>query len=124
MMTKHLEDAELIAFFDWVTWQSKKNPILQVIHHVENERRCTPQQGSRRKRKGVRAGIPDIVAPIPSGDFHGLYIEMKTEKGKLSVEQERMIRLLHGLGYCVRVAYSAKQAIDILEAYLKAPKIH
>jgi hypothetical protein len=123
-MTKNLEDAELIAFFDWVAWQSKRNPILQVIHHVENERKCSIAQGNRRKRKGVKAGIPDIVCPIPSGDFHGLYIEMKTKKGKISPEQERMMRLLHGLGHCVRVAYSGKEAISILEAYLKAPRIH
>lgn len=116
-MKKFSEDAELIAFFDWLSWQIKRNPILEVVHHVENERRCTPVQGARRKRKGVRSGIPDIVAPIPSNDYHGLYIEMKRKGGKVSDSQERIMAVLSALGYSVKIAYSADQAIQIFKDY-------
>jgi len=113
------EDAELIAFFDWVRWQQIRNPMLAVIHHVQNEGKTTLAQGARNKAKGKRAGVPDITVPIPNGKFHGLYIELKTTSGKISAAQKEFITLLHGLGYCVRVAFSSLGAIDILKDYLK-----
>lgn len=118
----HIEDSELIAFFDWIEWQIKKYPFLKVVHHVENERQCTPTQGNRRKRKGVRAGILDISAPIPRGFYHGLYIEMKKEGGKISSEQNEIITYLKELGYYVAVAYSADEAINIFTRYMKLGK--
>jgi len=117
-VTKHLEDAELIAFFDWVRWNEKKNPILQVIHHVPNEGKTTLAGGARKKRKGCRAGILDISCPIPKGQYHGLWIELKTTTGKLSIEQKKMMEILHALGHCVRVAYSGEEAIKIFKGYM------
>lgn len=117
-MTKHLEDAELIAFFDWVRWQEKKNPVLKVIHHVPNEGKTTLAGGARKKRKGCRAGILDINVPIPKGDYCGLWIELKTIKGKVSVEQKKIIEILHRLGHCIRIAYSGEEAINILKWYM------
>ncbi len=119
-MTKHLEDAELIAFFDWVRWNEKKNPILKTIFHVENERKCTPAQGARRKRKGVRAGIPDIIVPISRRPFCGLFIELKTDKGKVSKEQKEIMAMLYSLGHAVYIARSGKEAIDLVTNYLKS----
>lgn len=113
------EDGELIKFFEWLAWQTIQRPEFAVVHHVENERRTSWSQGKTRKQKGVKAGIPDIVAPIPRGRFPGLYIEMKSEHGKLSDKQKTMCELLHSLGHCVRLARSADEAIEIFKKYIK-----
>jgi len=113
------EDAHLILFFDWLAWQTIKNPILEVVFHVENERKCTPRQGAYRKRKGVKKGIPDIICPIPRAEYHGLVIELKTETGKLSKDQIRMLKHFHGLGWCARVAKGGQMAIDVFKEYMR-----
>jgi hypothetical protein len=89
------------------------------VHHVENERRTSWAAGKIRKAKGVKAGIPDIVVPIPKGRFSGLYIEMKLPGEKPSPAQVTMIEILHLLKHCVRVAYSADEAIEIFKKYIK-----
>ena len=119
MRKSSIEDSELIAFFDWLRWQEKLNPVLKVVHHVPNEGKTTLAGGARKKRKGCRAGIPDISCPIPSGEYHGLYIEMKRDKNqKPSAAQKEILAILHSLGHCVRMAYSGEQAIKIFKDYL------
>lgn len=118
-MNNPSEDSELIAFFDYIRWQETLNPILSVIFHVENERKCSWAQGLIRKKKGVRAGVPDIIVPIPKGPFHGLFIELKLPGRKPTVTQQEYMIKLYTLGYCVKIAYSAEQAISILKEYLE-----
>lgn len=65
-----------------------KWPELALLYHIPNERYCTPVQGKQLKRAGVRSGVPDLCLPAPRGGYHGLYIEMKTEKGRTSHEQD------------------------------------
>lgn len=112
------EDAELILFFEWLSWQVKIDPRLACVHHVANERRVSWHYGKILKQKGVRSGVPDICAPIPSGKYHGLYIELKIKPNKLSKEQLDMLKLLHSLGHCAKVAWSGEEAIRIFREYL------
>lgn len=115
----NIEDSELIAFFDWLSWQQKTNPLLELVHHIANERKCTPAQGARLKRKGVRKGILDVNVPIPNQIYCGLWLEFKKKGEKPTKEQVNIMNLLHGAGHCVRVVYSSDEAIKTLKDYLK-----
>jgi hypothetical protein len=42
---------------------------------------------TRLKRKGCKAGVPDILIFEPRGKWHGLMIELKSANGKPSNEQ-------------------------------------
>lgn len=117
------EDDELIKFFEWISWMSISIPELKAVFHVANERKSTIQAGVRLKKKGVRSGIPDVFCLVPSKDYHGLLMEFKSEKGKLSKNQEEYLKLFHALGYCVRVPRSANEAISILKNYLSRSSI-
>lgn len=112
------EDEELIKFFDWLAWQEKQEPMLRIIHHVANERRASWAAGKRLKRKGVRKGILDVSCPIPRGRYHGLYVELKIRPNKLTEDQVEVMKILHGLGHCVRVAWSGDELIGIVKEYL------
>ena len=48
-----------------------------TVAHVPNEGKRSPQQGAKLKRMGMQKGFPDLVVPLPRGNYHGLYIEMK-----------------------------------------------
>lgn len=116
---KMYEDAELIKFFDFVQWQEKLDPRFEGIFHVANERRASWAAGKLLKQKGVRSGVCDIIVPIASSGYHGLFIELKIRPNKLTVEQSRFIDLMIYNGFCARVVWSGDEAIELLREYLR-----
>jgi hypothetical protein len=68
--------------------------------------------------EGQKAGIWDIFVPIPSGGYHGLFIEMKFNRNKLTDLQKEFGKFATQQGYCCKVAYSAEEAIEIIDEYL------
>ena len=71
------------------------------------------------KREGVKAGVPDIIFAYPSGQFHGLFIELKRRKGgTVSEEQKEMIELLRHQGYCAVVCKGCDEALEVLSGYI------
>ena len=115
---KFREDAELTAFFDFIRIKEASDPRLSVVFHVANERRVSPQAGRRLKKKGVKPGVPDVFVPIPSRNYHGMFIEFKIKPNKLTDIQINFGQQLVRHGYLVCVAYSSTEAIKILEDYL------
>lgn len=79
--------------------------------------------GAKMKREGLRKGMLDLQLAVPKmhqGEWcPGLWIEMKTPKGKLSQPQKQFIDLLRAKGYMVAVCHSLQGAIDTIEAYLR-----
>ncbi len=118
---------------------SIKRPILseaciqkaffQWISHYKNVRKLTfaiPNGGMRNikeafslKLQGVLAGVPDIFMAIPKNEFHGLFIEFKSEKGKLSLYQRNKIVDLEAQGYKVLVCKSLIESMDGVKEYLE-----
>lgn len=71
------------------------------------------------KRTGVSAGVPDLCIPIPSGGYHGLYIELKrVVGGTVSEKQQEWLDFLEGQGYYAKVAKGFDEARDMVMAYL------
>lgn len=74
----------------------------------------------RMKREGVRAGVPDVLLCVPSGDWHGLFIEFKAgKKGRVSDEQARLHGVFGQNGYKVAVCRTLDEAIEAVENHLK-----
>ncbi len=71
------------------------------------------------KKEGVRSGIPDLMLCVPRNGKAGLFIEMKTEKGVLTPEQRTIHPILKDLGYAVEVCRSTREAVNVIEAYLR-----
>jgi hypothetical protein len=59
------------------------------------------RQGARLRNAGMTAGVADLFLSIPSGDLAGLYIEMKTPKGRQQPNQKEFEEevIKHGYGY-------------------------
>ena len=97
-------------------------PELALLHHIENERSCTPQQGARRKRMGVKPGVPDLELPIARGGYHGLHIELKTETGTPTKDQLWWVEQLNAQGRYATVCHGWESAVRTIEWYLRLPK--
>jgi hypothetical protein len=70
------------------------------------------------KRTGVMAGVPDIVIPMPSNGYHGLFIELKRVKGgQLTASQRHWLEALKVQGYYAVVCNGADHAIQIVNSY-------
>ena len=61
-----------------------------------------------------------MCLPVARGGFHGLYIEMKAAKGRLSDEQKQWLLALKAQGYCTEIAHGWIEAKGFIEAYLLA----
>jgi len=110
------EDDICVQFVQYLTYKRLRH------HHSPNEIQRGGLggiiQGARNKKVGVSKGMLDYVIFLPNdGD---LYMEIKTDKGSLSTEQKEWIRFLREeTKNYAEVAYSLKEAISIVESYLK-----
>lgn len=106
------EAAEQIIVHEWV----KNNTDLPFIH-IANERRCSPQRGNLLRKMGVKKGVSDIFIPRANQDYHGLWIELKAQRGTLSRHQENFITQMRNENYFADVAFGANAAIEIIKAF-------
>lgn len=110
------ESAEQIAF---VQWCRLKGYPYDRIYAVENEGKKSPQAGSRAKQMGKRAGVSDLFLPVARSWYHGMYIEMKSDKGKVSDAQQQFIDEVRAEGYAAFVCYGRDEAIKAITEYCK-----
>jgi hypothetical protein len=66
--------------------------------------------------------VPDLFFPIPSGEYHGLFIEMKAQGGRPTPDQKRWIAKLSAKGYRATVCVGADAAICEIRNYLQKEK--
>lgn len=109
------EDNELIAVFDWL----KLKGLRRISWHTANERKVSAAAGARLKRKGVLAGVSDIIVARSRHNYHGLFVELKIEPNKLTKPQIEFIDIMREEGYCCHIAWSAEEAIQQIADYLE-----
>ncbi len=107
------------AFFEWVAYSKKKYPELELIYAIPNGGQRNIITARNLKLTGTKSGIPDIHLPVARQGYHGLWIEMKFGKNKLSDAQHEYIELLEKYGHCVQVCYSVDEAIAETLKYLE-----
>ena len=97
---------------------AKTQPILsEYLIHIPNGGYRRPKEAIKLKKMGVKAGVSDLFLAYPSPHYHGLWIELKGSKGKLSIEQEAWLKLMETAGYAVSVSYCIEETFDILQNY-------
>ncbi len=121
------------AVIKWWSWRCKDFDIPeQLLFAIPNGGRRSAISGSILKKEGLRVGCPDLFLAAPSGNqgifsgasdlpvykYAGMFLEMKTDKGVVSVEQFTFHALLIARGYRVEVCRSVEAAIKTIEDYL------
>lgn len=113
------ESQEQITIFQWADATKGVWPELGMLHAIPNGGLRSARTAARLKKEGVKPGVPDMFLPVPRGKWHGLYIELKASKGKVSENQKAWINALHALGYYTSVCFGADAAINRIQEYLK-----
>ena len=113
------EQQEQINLIKWTQQPSIRGvyPELALLFHIPNER-PDKVQAAILKKMGVKRGAPDLFLPVPSREYHGLFIEMKALSGRTSDDQIWWIEHLKANGYACSVCYGWKQATELLTWYL------
>lgn len=76
----------------------------------------------RLKLEGVSPGVPDLFIPVPANGFHGLFIEMKRQKGgSVSEGQKKWLALLNASHYKAVVCKGCDAAIACWLDYSLTP---
>lgn len=117
--THQSEDAEQEALFSWARAISCSCPCLEMLFHIPNGGRRDAITGAALKRRGVKAGVPDICLPVARGKHHGLFIELKVGSNKPTALQKDWLLRLDAQGYAVYVCYGWRDAAEKIENYLK-----
>ena len=118
-LTTPSEAEEQIAVMKWASMQENVFPCLKHLFHIPNGGGRNIAEAANLKRMGVKAGVPDLFLPYPAGDWHGLWIELKTERGRVMGAQREWVEYLQSQGYAAYVCRGAEQAINCLKEYLK-----
>lgn len=72
------------------------------------------------KRQGYKAGFPDLIVFARNNKYNMLFLEFKREKqGRLSEKQKDWITWLNDNGYYARCVKGNKEAVEVLNNYLK-----
>ena len=113
------ESEEQQTLFRWAAMQRGKYPELALMFHIPNEGKRSWMTGGRMKAEGLKSGVPDIFLPVPRGEFHGLFVEMKrTKGGTVSDCQKLWLHDLQKQGYCAAVCRGWHEAAECIKNYL------
>ena len=79
-----------------------------------------PYQSQRQKAKdtGYQPGFPDLFIYESKSKYHGLAIEIKTEKGRPTKLQKQWIDNLNSKGYCARICRGWNEIIQTIDSYM------
>ena len=106
------------TLFRWAALESGNHPELQLLHAIPNGGHRHKAVASRLKAEGVEGGVPGIFLPVARAEFHGLYIEMKTPKGRLTESQRNWTEALTKQGYRVEISRAWDAAASLIANYL------
>ncbi|MCD8204979.1 MAG: VRR-NUC domain-containing protein [Coprobacillus sp.] len=113
-----LESKHQQAVFKWTQYVRQKYPDLKLLFHIKNEDAMGAKQVAVDKAMGVKKGVPDLFLPVPRGQYHGLFIEMKNETGRPSDAQKWWGQELKDQGYYWEVCHGWEKAVQTLEWYM------
>lgn len=115
--SEHLEQMALIR---WASMMSRRIPQLRLLFAIPNGGARDAVTGRRLKDEGVRRGVPDLFLPVPIPPYAGLFLELKrVGGGTLSPEQRRWLEDLRESGYQAIVCHGWREAVRVIEEYLR-----
>lgn len=108
------------TLFKWTKQPSVRErlPELKYLYHIPNGGSRNPIEAKHLKDQGVKKGVPDMCLPVARKGYNSLYIELKSEKGRTSDEQEWWLAELVKQGNYAVVCHGWKEARECLIWYL------
>jgi hypothetical protein len=114
-MTEHDLQSSII---DECNLRANQEPLFGRIFAVPNGGARSVVVGRKLKAEGVKRGVPDLVWPIPRGDYNGLVMELKVGRNKASAEQNEWLEFFESIGWYACVVHDDPAvAMNVLEWY-------
>jgi hypothetical protein len=119
------------AYFDWVNIQAITDERYKLIYANVNQNILLSKMPVKQryyilnymKKEGLKSGVPDVIIPfhkiINDKIYSNLYIEFKSNKGKLSLFQKAMINRLKKFNNAVCVTNDLDKAINATLIWLE-----
>ena len=114
---RHEESRIQQACIRWFRLQYPK--LALVMFSVPNGGARRRIEGAIMKAEGVTRGVADLLLLYPSKHYHGLAIEMKTQKGRQQPSQKIWQRAVEDAGYKYIIVRSIEEFIDAVNGYLR-----
>lgn len=104
-----------------VAWYRLQYPELGklLVACPNGSKRPNAITGAILKREGVVAGVADLLLFVARGGYHGLHIEMKTEKGRQSDAQKAWQSLVEAQGYKYIICRSVEEFVKEVGNYME-----
>lgn len=100
---------------------AKIYPTFKIIENIF----AIPNGGLRNKitaramkYEGVKAGVLDLFLAIPMEPYHGIFIEIKSDKGILSPYQKKWSEFFLAQNYDVKICRTSYEALYEMFCYL------
>jgi hypothetical protein len=140
----HTEEDHAIALIQWRDLYKRNYPQLGLLIHIPMGGWRDPGEAGRLKAMGARAGVSDYLLACPTlGDttvtitstnapptvgackmmMHGLWLELKSDTGRLDNDQADWGKLMLGQGYEFKVAHGWIEAARMICGYLGIERI-
>lgn len=118
-MARRSEHIEQSQFFGLLRAMEASDPRLKGAFAIPNGFLDTKSKRIRAWEEGVLSGVPDIFLPYPSRGHHGLFLEFKSEKGRVTQAQQEYLNLARSRGYRAEVVFGLRHALEVLGDYLR-----
>ena len=119
-MSQSSEKLEQEAVIQW----SKMYDSLRWLHSSLNGAFLQGDKAERARRwkslerQGAKNGILDLFLPVWKPPYHGLYIEMKYGKNKMTDSQSEYAKFAELNQFKVVTCYNAGEAICAIQTYM------
>jgi hypothetical protein len=101
-----------VRVFNYLQDNAKENVFGFAI---TNAAKRSYRLGARMKAEGLTAGVADLCVMLPGG--RAAWLEMKTAKGRQSIEQKGFAARCLRLGHPYAVAKSFDEAVKVLRLW-------
>jgi hypothetical protein len=99
-----------------------RGKVLKITEHQHQSSLMQWFGMKKLKDEGFMPGVADLFLMIPRGEYHGMFIEMKAEKGTLQTEQKEFLERADNQGYMAVTCYGFLEAKEAITQYLKGVK--
>ena len=116
---RHQESDIQKACVNW--FRATHRPLAKLLFSIPNGGSRHPLEAKNMKAEGIVEGVADLCLAVPNKDYHGFYIEMKTNNPKTYQKpaQKEWQELIQEQGYKYVVCRSRIEFSEEINNYLK-----
>lgn len=119
MLKESILQTQCVAWFRWQYPQFRK--LLIAIPNgarLHGDAKQRAMQWARLEKEGAVKGAADLFFAVPSGDYAGLFIEMKTPAGRQSPDQKEFEKAVLDAGFGYAMPRTFEQFQYTIKTYL------